>query len=158
MSLATTGRESFVIFPLGERRFALLTKDVVELSRTGFVQTFPHTSPGLAGVLVRRGEVLPVWDLGQTLVGSSKATLKYWLVTRRNFAADEWTAIPVSGECQMLLTEMLPPPEGSAPHVRGVLFLEEQPIVVLDLAHLAEPNGPAASQERDATIKEGNRL
>ncbi len=146
MSSAVSRQESFVIFPLGGRRFALLTSDVVELSRTGVVQKFPHTTPGLMGVLVRRGELLPVWDVTRPLLGLNKVPLKYWLITRRNFAGEEWTAIPVSGECQMLHSEMLPPTEGSAAHVRGMLPLEDQLIEVLDLAHLAAQPAQAASE------------
>jgi chemotaxis signal transduction protein len=146
MSAASSGRESFVVFPLGSRRFALLTAEVVELCRAGLVQEFPHTTTGLAGVLVRRGEVLPVWDVA-TLLGKENAAQRFWLVTRRNSAGEEPTAIPVSGECQMLRAEMLPPPDGSAEHVRGVLVLEGQPVEVLDLARLAVPCGRAALRE-----------
>lgn len=146
MSSPVSPKESFVIFPLGARRFALPTSDVVELSRSGVVQKFPHTTPGLMGVLVRRGELLPVWDVTRQLLGLNKTPLKYWLITRRNFAGEEWTAIPVSGECQMLHSEMLPPAPGSAAHVRGMLPLEGQLIEVLDLSHLAAQPGQAASE------------
>lgn len=140
MSAPLSQQESFVVFPLGARRFALLTSEVVELSRSGVVQKFPHTTPGLLGVLARRGELLPVWDLTRPLLGLNKVPLKYWLITRRNFAGEEWTAIPVSGECQMLHSPMLPPTEGSAAHVRGMLALQDQLIEVLDLARLgAQP-------------------
>lgn len=157
MSTTAAVRESFVVFPLGGRRFALLTTDVVELSRTGSVHMFPHTTPGLVGVLVRRGEVLPVWDVAQTLLGADEATLKYCLVTRRNFAGEERTAIPVSGDCQMLQAEMLPPPEGSAAYVRGVLMLEGQTVEALDLARLAAPGRPAAIQEGEGTTEKESR-
>jgi chemotaxis signal transduction protein len=139
-----SAQESFVIFPLGGRRFALPSTDVVELTRTGFVQKFPLTTAGLTGVLMRRGDVLPVWDITRTLLGPGKETLKYWLVTRRNFAGEELTAIPVSGECQMMNMEMLPPPQGSAQHVRGVLPVENQWVEVLDLAQLIAPQNSGA--------------
>jgi chemotaxis signal transduction protein len=155
MSITAPGRESFVVFPLGVRRFALLTSDVVELSRAGLVQTFPHTTPGVTGVLVRRGEILPVWDVAEALLGSESVTKRFWLVTRRHFAGEEPTAIPVSGECQMLRAEMLPPPEGSAGHVRGVLVLEDQPVEVLDLARLAIPRGQAGSRDCAEKVLEG---
>lgn len=144
MSMPITASESFVIFPLGSRRFALPTSDVVELTRTGFVQKFPHTTSGLTGALMRRGDVLPVWDVTRALLGPGRETLKYWLVTRRNFAGEELTAIPVSGECQMLSVEMLPPPQGSAPHVRGVLQVENQMVEVVDLAQLGAPKNSGA--------------
>lgn len=149
MSPNTSTPDSFVVFPLGERRLALPASDVVELSRTGSVHLFPHTTPALVGVLVRRGEILPVWDLAQTLLGSEEPTLKYCLITRRNFAGEEWTAIPVSGECQMLRSELLPPPEGAASYVRGILLLDGQSIEVLDLAEMATP------QESNRTSEPG---
>ena len=153
MIQTTSGPESYVVFPLGGRRFALPTADVVELSRSGMVQKFPHASPGMAGILVRRGETLPVWDVGCKLLGPGKAPSKYWLVTRRNFTGEEWTAIPVSGECQMCNSSMLSPPEGSAAHVRGVLPLDDKFVEVLDLAHLAPQAGPLTSHEREVELK-----
>jgi chemotaxis signal transduction protein len=146
MNGTASGKESFVVFPLGSARFALPTTEVVELSRAGQVQTFPHTAPVLGGVLVRRGEILPVWDLA-ALLGTRSAAARFWLVTRRNFAGEEPTAIPVSGECQMLRAEMLPPPDGSADYVRGVLVLGDQPVEVLDLSRLATPCLATASRE-----------
>jgi len=152
----TSVRDSFVVFPLGARRFGLPTADVVELSRTGLVQKFPHTTTGILGILMRRGEILPVWNVAETLLGPGKPELKYWLVTRCNFASEagqELTAIPVSGECQMLRSEMLPAPEGSAAHVRGVLLLDDQSIEVLDLTRLVTPPQPAASREKEFAMK-----
>ncbi len=138
---------SFVVFPLCGRRFALPAADVVELSRTGSVHLFPHETPSLVGVLVRRGEILPVWDLAPALLGLEEPTLKYCLITRRNFAGEEWTAIPVSGECQMLRSELLPAPEGAAAHVCGVMQLDGEAIEVIDLAEVA------VTEELTATIK-----
>lgn len=137
MSDAAPKRESFVVFPLGARRFALRTEDVVELSRSGEAQSFPHTTAGLEGVLLRRGEVLPVWDLASRL-GAEETARRFWLITRRNFAGEEPTAVPVSGECQMLRAEMQPAPEAAAGHVRGVLALQEDS----DVLSLQPPRNP----------------
>ncbi len=139
--------ESFVVFPLAGKRFALPTAEVVELSRPGTVQKFPHTTPALRGVLLLRGEILPIWDLAQTLVGKSAPERKYYLVICRNFAGEEWTAVPVTGECQMLHAEIHPPPEASPAHVCGLLFPDEERIEVLDLGRLGTPGGPAASPD-----------
>ena len=138
-----------MIFPLGPRRFALRTSEVVELTRSGLLQKFPHTTSSLTGVLMRRGDVLPVWDVTRILLGPAKVTLKYWLITRRNFAGEELTAIPVSGECQMLNIEMQPPPEGSSSHVRGIFPVGEQAVEVLDLSQmvaLPEPGGMGSGE------------
>jgi chemotaxis signal transduction protein len=146
MSDAAPKRQSFVVFPLGARRFALRTEDVLELSRAGEAQPFPQTTPGLGGVLLRRGEVLPVWDLASRL-GAENAARKFWLITRRNFAGEEPTAVPVSGECQMLRAQMQPPPDAAPEHVRGVLVLEEESVEVLDLARLGTPARTPDSQQ-----------
>lgn len=145
-----TGSMTFVIFPLGERRYALDSAEVIELSRSGNAQTFPHTTPGLLGVLVHRGEILPVWDVASTIAGTSTAARKYYLVTRRNFTGEEWTAIPVSGQCQMLQAEMQLPPDGSAMHVQGLLLLGEEQVEVLDLDRLSTLGAAAESQECNA--------
>jgi chemotaxis signal transduction protein len=141
MSVSVAGKESVVVFPLGDQRFALPTADVVELSRPGVIQTFPHTTPGVMGVLVRRGEVLPVWDLARALLGTDDATRKFFLVVRRNFAGSEPTALLISGECQMLNAEVMPPPEGAAAHARGLLWLEGEAVEVIDIGRLATPQG-----------------
>lgn len=154
MNGSASGQETFVVFPLGTRRFALGAGDVVEISRSDRAQAFPHTTQGLSGVLVRRGEILPVWDLaGQ--VGQTVTARRFWLITRRNFAGDEPTAVPVSGECQMVRAAFEPPPAGAAEYVRGVLLLGEQSVEVLDLARLVrqlsavEPGPRAGREEKD---------
>jgi chemotaxis signal transduction protein len=136
--------ESFVIFPLAEKRFALPAAEVVELSRPGSVQKFPHTTPDIRGVLLHRGEILPIWDVAGPLVGKSTPARKYYLVIRRNLAGPERTAVPVSGECQMLRAEMLPPPESSPAHVCGLLFLDGQSVEVLDVGQFGTLGRPAA--------------
>jgi hypothetical protein len=100
--------------------------------------------------------LLPVWDVTRPLIGMGKVPLKFWLITRRNFAGPEWTAIPVSGECQMLHSEMLPPAKGSPAHVRGMLSLEAQLIEVIDLARLsARPAQATPETYTEETTKEG---
>ena len=142
--------ESFVVFSFDQRRFALPTIEVVEVTRAMHVQMFPHNTPGLDGVAVHRGSVLPVWDLERTLFGAAAASRKYSLVTRHNFAGEELTAIPVSSEGQMLRSEMLSPPEEAPAYVRGILLLEGQQVEVLDLEQLRTPGAPAASWVNNA--------
>src|SRR4051794_234079 len=59
--------KSYVLFPLGEKRFALRAETVTELARPDSVQTFPHRTPLLTGVLVRRGRIVSVWGVAQGL-------------------------------------------------------------------------------------------
>jgi hypothetical protein len=142
MNGTAAGTGSFVLFPLAGKRFALPSAEVVELSRPGLVQKFPHTTPGIRGVLLHRGEILPIWDVAQALVGKSVVAREYFLVTRRNFAGQEWTAVPVSGECQMIHAEMQPRPDASPAHVCGLLSVGEQQVEVLDLGRLEMSGSP----------------
>ena len=138
MSGTGQGMLAYVIFAIGEKRYALESGEVVELLRSGQVQSFPHSTPGLVGVLLHRSTVLPVWDVAQALIGPGGAPQKYFLVARCKFGGiEEWTAIPVSGECQMLHAEMAPALDLSPGYVRGVLTLDSEAIEVLDLELLA---------------------
>src|SRR5262245_13115871 len=128
---------SYVLFPLGEKRFALPAEMVAELARPDNLQTFPHRTPLLAGVLVRRGRIVPVCDVAQVLLGPDAPPRKFYLIAqRRGESRQEWTAIPVTGECE--LTTLAPvPPEGKHPaYVTGVLGAGEETITVVDLEKL----------------------
>jgi chemotaxis signal transduction protein len=157
MSAAATVGPSYVVFPLGERRFALPTADVVELTRHGRIQEFPHTSTALDGVLVRRGEVLPVWNLARSLEGCSEFETRMWLVTRRNFETDELTAIPVSGECQMFPAPALHTSSETPSRALGILIVDDQPIEVLDLRRL-RADGDLRDSENTQSDEEGKKL
>ena len=131
------GEKSFVLFPLGRKRFALPADKVTELARPDRVQTFPHSTPLLAGVLVRRGRIVPVCDVAPALVGPDAPPRKFYLIANRQFESrKEWTAIPVTGECE--LTSVQPrPPVGKLPaYVTGVLALENEMVEVLGLEEL----------------------
>ena len=153
MSARAADTLTYVIFPLGNRRYALESTGVAELLGSGRVQTFPHSTPGLAGVLVHRNGVLPVWDVAQSLIGPGGAPQKYFLIARCKFAGvEEWTAIPVSGECQILHAESAPAPDDAPAYVRGVLSLDGASIDVLDLEFLAVSRMPAGGLEPDTEI------
>ena len=135
--------KQFVLFPLGKKRFALPAETVTELARPDQVQNFPHTSPLLAGVLVRRGRIVPVCDIAPVLVGPNAPKRRFYLIATRQFGrVPEWTAVPVSGECELTKCEVVAP-TGRLPHyVIGLLSLEDEIIEVVDLEKLA--NGEAA--------------
>src|ERR1700761_8398717 len=100
---------SFVLFPLGKKRFALPAECVTELARMDRVHEFPSNTPLVSGVLLRRGEVVPVCDVAQVLVGRDASPRKFYLIARRKFEkVDERTAIPVSGDCELTNSELLP--------------------------------------------------
>jgi chemotaxis signal transduction protein len=131
MSLA-----SYVLFPLGQKRFALPSEAVAELARPDRLHSFPHTTPWLTGVLYRRGRMVPVCDVGQVLVGSSAPARRFYLIVQPSSAGEsEWTAIPVTGECELIKSEAKPPVGNLPVWVTGLLPLSEL-VEVLNLKDL----------------------
>ena len=129
---------TYVLFPLGAKRFALPAEAVAELARPDRVQCFPHTTPLFTGVLLRRGKIVPVCDVAPVLVGSAAPARRFYLIADCRFegGAAEWAALPVNGECELCHASMIPP-AGRLPHyVKGLLSLPGEIVEVLDLEKL----------------------
>ena len=138
MKRAVDTSEKFVLFPLGRRRFALRADCVTELAIPDTLQAFPHTTPLLTGVLVRRGRIIPVLDVAQVLIGPDAPPRKFYLIASRKFArATEWTAVPVSGECELLSAELVAPTGRLPQYVVGLLNLKDEIVEVIELEKLA---------------------
>jgi chemotaxis signal transduction protein len=128
----------FVLFPLGGKRFALPADAVTELARPGDMQSFPHTTPLVTGVLLRRGKLVPVCDVATVLADSEAPARRLYLIATRRFedGATEATALPVHGECELLSTQLLPRTGKLPGYVRGLLSLRDEIVQVLDLEKL----------------------
>ena len=143
MSAATPSQmrckdQRFVLFPMGKKRFALPAEVVTELAQPDHLQTFPHTTAFLSGVLVRRGRVVPVFDMAQILVGANAPARKFYLIVTRKFGENsEWTAVPVTGECELTSRELLPRSPGLPEYVTGMLDISAEMVEVLDLKKLS---------------------
>ena len=130
--------QRFVLFPLGKKRFALPAAEVSELSRPDELQTFPHTTNLLAGVLMRRGKIVPVLDVAQIVLGPNAPQRRFYLIANRRFERDlEWTAIPVTGECELTSAEVIAPTGKLPSYVTGLLSLDDEIVEVIDLNRLA---------------------
>lgn len=140
--MTSTAQKSFVLFPLGKKRFALPAEKVTELAIPDHLQSFPHRTPLLTGVLVRRGRIVPVCDVAQALVGADPPPRKFYLIANRKLeSGTEWTAIPVTGECELSSAEPQNP-EGALPeYVVGVLSLGNEFVEVLNLEKLIAGEG-----------------
>lgn len=135
--MTVDGEKSFVLFPLGRKRFALPAEKVTELAKPDLVQTFPHRTPLLAGVLVRRGRIVPVCDVAHALVGPDAPPRKFYLIANRQFESrKEWTAIPVTGECELTNVPARPPVGKLPAYITGVLSLQNEIVEILDLEEL----------------------
>lgn len=127
---------SYVVFPLDERCFAVPAGQVSELALPGRLQQFPHTTPMLAGVLVRRGRIVPVCDIAPLLVGPDLPARRFYLIAKNEDAADESTAIPVSGECELVSATAEARDGRSANYISGTLRRDGRAIPVIDLKKL----------------------
>jgi len=135
--MTVSDEKAFVLFPLGRKRFALPAEKVTELAKPDRLQMFPQRTPLLAGVLVRRGRIVPVCDVAPALVGPDALARKFYLIANRQFESrKEWTAIPVTGECELTNTQPQQPNSKLPDYVMGVLSLENEIVEVLDLEKL----------------------
>ncbi len=124
---------SFVVFQVGTRRLALPRDTVAELIASPVLFTFPHTTPLVTGVALRRGRILPVLDLGPAVTGAASVAARFFLVVERRIEnRSERCAIPVHGECELVAGIMIPPGE-TQEFVSGCLDLNGELIDVLDL-------------------------
>lgn len=132
---------SYVLFPLGTQRFALPAEIVTELARPDSVQTFPHRTPLMTGVLVRRGKIVPVCDVAQVLVGPAAPPRKFYLIANCKLESrQELTAVPVTGECELASALHAPLTGGEPPYISALLAMgnEMVPVVALEKLIAAE--------------------
>jgi len=134
--------QSFVLLRIGERRFALAASQVAELVAPSRIFRFPHKSPALEGVILRRGRMIPICDIAERLNGKKVGSRRFFLLATRKFGAQlDWIALPVSGECELINAEMMEATASDSPHVEGWLSHAGEVIEVLRLAALTP--GPA---------------
>jgi chemotaxis signal transduction protein len=129
--------QSFVLMRLGDRRFALAASEIAELVAPSRVFRFPHHTPKIEGVILRRGRIVPVCDVAEQLIGKSLLSRRFYLIAVRRYGSvAEWVALPVTGECELINAEMMPAGDTDAPHVAGWLSHDGDVIEVLDLVAL----------------------
>ena len=134
---STAESESFVLLRLGERRFAVAAGNIAELVAPSRTFRFPHRTAEIEGVILRRGRIVPVCDVAEKLIGKRLSLRRFYLVAQRRYAAQtEWVALPVTGECELILAEMTPAGESDLPHVAGWLSHAGEVIEVLNLSAL----------------------
>jgi chemotaxis signal transduction protein len=134
--------QSFVLLRLGERRFALAAGQIAELVAPSRIFRFPHHTPKIEGVILRRGRIVPVCDVAEQLIGKSLTARRFYLIAVRHYAQQtEWVALPVTGECELINAEMTEAGDSDAPHVAGWISHNGEVIEVLNTDALTP--GPA---------------
>jgi chemotaxis signal transduction protein len=145
---------SYVVFHVGTRRVALSRDGVAELIASPILFSFPHTTPLITGVVLRRGQIVPVLDLGPGLLGEPSPPARFFLVVERHISnIAERCAIPVQGECELVAGTLLSV-AGMEEFVSGRLDFNEETIDVLDL----EKAIAAGARNEKATIAAAEAL
>ncbi|MGD0401578.1 MAG: chemotaxis protein CheW [Candidatus Acidiferrales bacterium] len=149
-----TNAKSYVLVQIGDRRFAMPAATVSELAPPVRLHHFPQRSPLVSGVIVRRGRIVPVYDVCRILTGKKSPAHRFYLVAARDFgSASEPGAIPVDGECELVTAPTENPDPTSPKYISGTLTIGEESIEVLDLNALvnsanAEANGIESAETR----------
>ena len=142
--MTSVADKSYVLFPLGKQRFALPAEIVTELARPDTVQTFPHRTPLLTGVLVRRGKIVPVCDVAVVLVGPGAPPRKFYLIANCNLESrSELTAVPVTGECELASATHLPLAGDEPFYVSGLLSIGDEIVSIVALEKLMSAEATA---------------
>src|ERR1700757_4650576 len=79
--------ESFVLLRLSERRFALAATQIAELVAPSRVFRFPHQTPEVEGVVLRRGRIVPVCDVAEKLIGKGLKSRRFYLIAQRRYGS-----------------------------------------------------------------------
>jgi chemotaxis signal transduction protein len=144
--------QSFVLLRLGERRFAVSANQIAELVAPSRVFRFPHRTSKLEGVILRRGRIVPVCDVSEMLLGKRLTSRRFYLIAVRNYGTlKEWIAVPVTGECELINSEMMAASNSDAPHVAGWLSHDGDVIEVLNLDTLTP--GPEQALAQAAALQ-----
>jgi len=94
-------------------------------------------------VIVRRGHIVPVYDVASILLGRSSSVHRFYLIARRDFPdGPESSAIPVSGECELTTAEMQEVSDDSRPYISGRLLIDGESIEVLNFDALVAKDVP----------------
>jgi chemotaxis signal transduction protein len=133
--MSVANAKSYVLLQIGERRFALPSAEVSELAPPVRLHQFPHNSPLVSGIIVRRGRLVPVYDVCPLLTGKNSPSHQFYLVARRHFgSASEPAAIPVNGDSELVTADAV---QVTSPnYVSGILMIGEESIEILDLDSL----------------------
>lgn len=154
MQSAQSAQSSFVLLQIGERRLALPSQIVAELAPPVRMHTFPHETPSILGVILRRGHVVPVYDAASALGVHASSAQRFFLIMRRRIGkAKEFGAIAVNGDCELVVGEMQPAAADRPSCVSGMLRVGDDLLDVYDLDALMS-SGSAAELVESSEARE----
>jgi len=123
----------FLLFPAAGRDCAIAAERVAELTPPAPVHVFPHGSGEIAGVILRHGRVIPLYQLARLLPAATDdvsvaapgeeagGLAQYQVIVVRQVAgAAEQAAFTVDGACDLVTAELMPA-KSDSPAVMGEL-------------------------------------
>ena len=147
--------QSFVLLRLGERRFAVSAAHIAELVAPSRIFRFPHRTPKIEGVILRRGRIVPVCDVAEQLIGKGLTSRRFYLIAVRHYGdKTEWVALPVTGDCELIAAEMTGAGESDAPHVAGWISHNGEVIEALNLNALTPGDPVVSGKKADSPVLE----
>src|SRR5271155_2671290 len=127
--------QSMVLLRLGERRYAVVATEIAELVAPSRLFKFPHQSPKVEGVILRRGRIVPVCEVAERLLGKTLSARRFYLIAVRDYGTQsEWVAIPVTGECELINAEITDASPTDAPHIAGWISHDGNVMGFLDIS------------------------
>ena len=129
--------QSVVLLRLGDRRFAVAANEIAELVAPSRMFRFPHCTPKVEGVILRRGRIVPVCVVAEQLLGKKISSRRFYLIAVRHYGQqNEWVAIPITGECELINAEITPASATDARHIAGRISHDGNVIDVLNISAL----------------------
>jgi chemotaxis signal transduction protein len=152
--LRRTASGAFVLLQVGDIRVALPAEVVSELAPPVRLHAFPHSSRFIVGVIVRRGRIVPVYDVNSVFARQNSSAQRFYLIAHRRLGKmAELSAIPVSGACELVSAEMQSPPPECPAYVSGTIAVGEDLLDVLDLEAFIASNSSREDSARDAQVQ-----
>jgi chemotaxis signal transduction protein len=130
----------YVTFRLDRQTFALGLDDVREIVRLNGLERLPGTRPPMAGMMIVRGDPLPVLDIRDAHDNVNRTDVGDVLVM--DLDGDQ-VGLAVDEVLAVLTAEDLPgsteePPKSLPPYVVAVHRFEGKPVLLVDLPRLLE--------------------
>jgi hypothetical protein len=155
-ALESAAPDSFVLLQIAGRRFAIAANTIAELAPPVRLHSFPHGSPLLTGVIVRRGRIVPVFDASRALSGRASLGHRFFLIARQQFGdIAEMGAIPLDGECELISGSPRFVASDRPAYVTSEIEVGPDWVGVLDLQEFVRFHTDAAIAAREAGIAGG---
>lgn len=133
-----------LICRVGDAQYAIPVADIVEVAAMVRLTHLPETPPEILGITNRHGEVMPILDLRRCLNHPAPPPdLNSLFVVVRGPAYLAGLVVDDILEVSSLPTAALQPPAQSGPYVSGMAIINQQPLLVLDVAALLRNFAPS---------------